>query len=168
MPPLPRRQYFRVASAVIAAPLAFERSRAETGENLNRERETSHNFQPNVLTDDYEERPGDIPPVDHPVCETDTTEPYKPRFGWRVTSKARGGEQAAYRLLVATSPQLLEFDVVDVWDSGRVSSSRSTGLSSTARPTARVGADRLPGGWGGPRQGGRPVGDGAGRCGTPR
>jgi alpha-L-rhamnosidase len=40
-----------------------------------------------------------------------------PRFSWRPT-----GEQTGYRLLVASSPELLEKGQGDLWDSGRVTS----------------------------------------------
>ncbi len=49
----------------------------------------------------------------------------KPRLSWRVESDERGQIQTAYRILVASSPALLATDEGDLWDSGRVDSSRT-------------------------------------------
>lgn len=47
----------------------------------------------------------------------------RPRFFWTVESEERGLSQSAYRILVSLSPDVAEGDV---WDSGRVNSTRST------------------------------------------
>ncbi|MBQ8674064.1 MAG: family 78 glycoside hydrolase catalytic domain [Bacteroides sp.] len=49
----------------------------------------------------------------------------QPRFSWRIRSEHRNTMQTAYRILVASSPHLLELDSADVWDSGRVASDAS-------------------------------------------
>jgi alpha-L-rhamnosidase len=49
----------------------------------------------------------------------------RPRFGWQLTSDARAQMQRAYQILVATSPEKLDADVGDRWDSGPVASDRS-------------------------------------------
>lgn len=51
----------------------------------------------------------------------------KPVFGWKTTSET-GFRQHAYQLLLATDPDKLEIGEVDIWDSGRVSSSQSQGV----------------------------------------
>lgn len=50
-----------------------------------------------------------------------------PRFSWKLSDKAdvREQRQTAYRLLVASSPALLEQGKGDVWDSGTVASGQS-------------------------------------------
>ncbi|MFE9204419.1 family 78 glycoside hydrolase catalytic domain [Micromonospora sp. NPDC007230] len=48
----------------------------------------------------------------------------QPRLGWRIESAARGVLQESYQVRVATSQARL--DDADVWDSGRVTSRRST------------------------------------------
>ena len=61
----------------------------------------------------------------------------KPRLGWVISNlkseisnlkspPPRGQVQSAYRILVASTPELLEQDTGDLWDSGRVSSDCST------------------------------------------
>ena len=52
----------------------------------------------------------------------------EPRLSWKLSSKRRGETQSAYRIFVATSPARLAAGAADVWDSGRVPSSRSTSI----------------------------------------
>jgi alpha-L-rhamnosidase len=59
--------------------------------------------------------------LDNPLG-IDATEP---RFGWVVVSSRRGAAQSAYRVLAASSPELLAGNSGDLWDSGKVSSSES-------------------------------------------
>ena len=50
------------------------------------------------------------------------------RLGWQldaVNATARGQRQTAYRILVASSPERLQQDQGDLWDSGRVASRQS-------------------------------------------
>lgn len=49
-----------------------------------------------------------------------------PRFYWQVASEQPGQRQSAYRLLVASTQELLDTDQGDVWDSGRKRSERNT------------------------------------------
>jgi len=49
----------------------------------------------------------------------------KPRLSWKLTSTQRGQRQTAYRLLVATSPDTLDKNVGDIWDSRKVESGQS-------------------------------------------
>ena len=48
-----------------------------------------------------------------------------PRFSWELKDPARGARQTAYRVLVATRPELVTDGKSDVWDSGRVQSGQS-------------------------------------------
>ena len=51
-----------------------------------------------------------------------------PRLSWvneAVHPEARAKNQTAYQILVATSPETLDADTGDLWDSGKVSSSES-------------------------------------------
>ncbi|WP_052881543.1 family 78 glycoside hydrolase catalytic domain [Kiritimatiella glycovorans] len=49
----------------------------------------------------------------------------RPRFIWELQSRQRGQKQTAFRVLVASSPEKLASNEADLWDSGRVESSRS-------------------------------------------
>jgi len=57
-------------------------------------------------------------PLGIDVCE--------PRLSWKLTSSQRGQKQTAYRILVAGSPEALDKNVGDLWDSGRVESEQSS------------------------------------------
>lgn len=52
----------------------------------------------------------------------------KPDLSWKLASLERGADQAAYRILVASSSAILENDQGDLWDSGKVVSSRTQGI----------------------------------------
>lgn len=71
---------------------------------------------------------GRVCPVDLTV-EMATTplgiEETAPRFSWKLDADRGDVRQQRYRILVATSPQLLSQDNGDVWDSGTVKSDRS-------------------------------------------
>lgn len=49
----------------------------------------------------------------------------KPRLFWRLESGERNVVQTAYRVLVATTREMLDRDEADMWDSGKVESDRS-------------------------------------------
>ena len=58
-----------------------------------------------------------------------------PRLSWKLESPLRAQRQIGYRLLVATSKQLLEGNAGDLWDSGKVASKPSnSGSASLCRP----------------------------------
>ncbi|HZY72859.1 MAG TPA: alpha-L-rhamnosidase N-terminal domain-containing protein, partial [Edaphobacter sp.] len=60
-----------------------------------------------------------------------------PRLEWRLSAadgNARGVGQSAYRVLVASSRQVLNGDRGDMWDSGRVLSGDSFGVVYRGRP----------------------------------
>ncbi len=44
----------------------------------------------------------------------------KPRLDWKLSSDHRGEQQTAYRILVASSPELLAQDHGDLWDTAKV------------------------------------------------
>lgn len=48
-----------------------------------------------------------------------------PRFSWELHSTKRGMMQGAYRLLVASTPELLGKDQGDIWDSGKIQSDQN-------------------------------------------
>jgi alpha-L-rhamnosidase len=48
-----------------------------------------------------------------------------PRLSWIVTSPERGQRQTAWRVLVASSRELLHADTADLWDSGKVNGSQT-------------------------------------------
>ncbi len=59
-----------------------------------------------------------------------TEDPYgidetEPRLSWVLKSDQRRQSQSAYHVLVASSPELLERDEGDLWDSGKVASDQS-------------------------------------------
>ncbi|QOI99399.1 MAG: family 78 glycoside hydrolase catalytic domain [Phycisphaeraceae bacterium] len=57
-----------------------------------------------------------------------------PRLSWTLHSERRGVTQSAYRILVSSSQERLAADEGDVWDSGRVTSSRSVHVEYAGRP----------------------------------
>ena len=56
-----------------------------------------------------------------------------PRLSWIVESNRRGARQSAYRILVASRPDLLQSDAADLWDSGRVASPQSVNVGYVGR-----------------------------------
>lgn len=60
----------------------------------------------------------------------------EPRLGWQLSSGERGEKQSAYRILAASSRELLEQEKGDLWDSGRVESDRSLQVRYAGRPPA--------------------------------
>lgn len=59
-----------------------------------------------------------------------------PRLNWRLAGEGRGLRQSAYRVLVASSPELLAKDKGDLWDSGRISTNATTGIAYAGKPLA--------------------------------
>lgn len=51
-----------------------------------------------------------------------------PQLSWRLESEQRGVVQSAYRVLISSSLEKLSSENGDIWDSGKVSSSLSTGI----------------------------------------
>ena len=60
----------------------------------------------------------------------------RPRFSWEVTAAVRGTVQAAYRVLVAASPESLADERELLWDSGRVASEESIQVPYEGSPLA--------------------------------
>ncbi len=52
----------------------------------------------------------------------------RPRLSWWVNDDRRGAVQTAYQILAASSPEKLERDEADLWDSGKVESDRCVGV----------------------------------------
>ena len=64
----------------------------------------------------------------------------KPAFSWRSDDGGKDWKQAAYRIEVATSAALLQSGHADVWDSGKIASDRSIGITyqgSALKPQTR-------------------------------
>jgi alpha-L-rhamnosidase len=57
-----------------------------------------------------------------------------PRLSWMLTSPTRGDHQLAYRVLVASSPELLSQNQGDLWDSGKVTSEESAHVVYEGKP----------------------------------
>jgi len=51
-----------------------------------------------------------------------------PAFAWRIDAARRGVLQSEFQVLVARDPDLLKPGVADLWDSGRVSTSRQSAV----------------------------------------
>ena len=63
----------------------------------------------------------------------------EPRLSWKlaaVNPRARGLVQTAYRVIVASTPELCARDKGDLWDSGEVASDRSAHIVYQGRPLA--------------------------------
>lgn len=58
----------------------------------------------------------------------------QPQLSWRLESDLRGQAQVAYRILVASSRELLNSNQGDLWDSGRVESSQTINVQYEGRP----------------------------------
>lgn len=59
-----------------------------------------------------------------------------PELGWIVNDDRRGAVQTAYQILVASSEAALQREEPDLWDSGKVVSSRSIGVTYAGAPLA--------------------------------
>ncbi|HZI32315.1 MAG TPA: DUF3395 domain-containing protein, partial [Candidatus Binatia bacterium] len=60
----------------------------------------------------------------------------KPRLSWILESSQRGAKQTAYRILVASSQELLKKNIGDLWDSGKVMADDSSQITYEGRPLA--------------------------------
>ena len=60
----------------------------------------------------------------------------RPRLSWSLLYSERAQRQTAYRVIVSSSLNLLALDIGDLWDSGKVSSSRSTNVAYGGVPLA--------------------------------
>jgi len=58
----------------------------------------------------------------------------QPRLGWVLDSPRRGEVQSAYRVLVASSPELLAKDQGDLWDSGKILGNRTSQVAYGGTP----------------------------------
>lgn len=60
----------------------------------------------------------------------------RPRLSWMLSPAGGVRGQSAYRVLVASSPEILRKDQGDLWDSGRISSSQSTWVEYAGKKLA--------------------------------
>jgi len=58
----------------------------------------------------------------------------QPRLSWTLWSRERGQRQTAYRILVASTPELLARDEADLWDSGKVDSDNTCHIPYAGKP----------------------------------
>ena len=58
----------------------------------------------------------------------------QPRLSWTIRANTRGWIQSAYHVRVASSAELLGKNQADLWDSGKVSSSRTLGVRYQGKP----------------------------------
>src|ERR1035438_4524780 len=63
-----------------------------------------------------------------------------PRLGWTIESDRRGEAQTAYQVMVASSPQMLDRGVGDLWDSGKVASADSIQVTYQGQPLGSLRA----------------------------
>jgi alpha-L-rhamnosidase len=59
---------------------------------------------------------------------------HAPNFSWQLRDQARGARQSAYEVQVASTAAALTEDKIDMWDSGRVSSSQSLNIHYQGPP----------------------------------
>lgn len=57
-----------------------------------------------------------------------------PRLSWEITSNKRNVMQQAYQIMVASSLESLKADKADLWNSGKVSSDQSLGVTYAGKP----------------------------------
>jgi alpha-L-rhamnosidase len=60
----------------------------------------------------------------------------KPRLTWTLSPGPNGRSQSAYRILAASSPDKLQKDQGDLWDSGKVNAPRTAWVEYAGRPLA--------------------------------
>jgi alpha-L-rhamnosidase len=58
----------------------------------------------------------------------------QPRLSWEITGRERNIEQTAYQILVASSPEILEKNEGDIWNSGKITSDQSILITYAGRP----------------------------------
>src|SRR5262245_41455446 len=57
-----------------------------------------------------------------------------PRLSWEMVDARRGAMQNARQILVADNPELLDHDVGNLWDSGKVVSDETIHVAYAGRP----------------------------------
>ncbi len=75
-------------------------------------------------------------------CEYETNpigiDALSPQLSWRIESDTRNTVQSAYQIMVASTVEQLKNDNPDIWDSGKINSSLSTGVNYEGqKPTSR-------------------------------
>lgn len=58
----------------------------------------------------------------------------EPQLSWILKSNSRGSRQTAYQVVVALTPERLDGELPDLWDSGKVSSNNSTAITYAGKP----------------------------------
>ena len=75
-----------------------------------------------------------------------------PRLSWTLRSDQRGQRQTAYQVLVASSPERLDQQQGDLWDSGRVASDATAQVVYAGKPLGFAAGVFLEGPGVGPRR----------------
>lgn len=57
----------------------------------------------------------------------------KPRLSWEIADSRRDARQSAYHILVASNEALLDKEIGDLWDSGKVASDETIGVEYAGR-----------------------------------
>lgn len=57
-----------------------------------------------------------------------------PRFSWQLQTDRQGARQTAYRILAASTPELLSAGSADLWDSGKIESDQSVHVRYEGQP----------------------------------
>ncbi len=70
------------------------------------------------------------------MTDPDGVDALKPRLSWVLGSRLHDQRQSAYRLLVASTPEQLQEETGDLWDSGRVDSEQSVLVEYAGKPLA--------------------------------
>lgn len=77
-------------------------------------------------------------PLTHLLCESVSNplgiDHLHPAFSWRVESSRPEAGQSAFQILVASSPEMLDQNIGNVWDSQRVESAQSTNVAFAGAP----------------------------------
>ena len=89
-----------------------------------------------LLQTDYQLSEGFVVPVEWKSGKKESVKILSkfPAFGWNVSCEKSGVTQTAYQILVAGSVNSLNKNIGDLWDSGKVISTQSSGIIYAGKP----------------------------------
>ena len=122
--PLDRREYLKATGALTGLGIASTGGATAATGATDGSNDHEGRSRPVDLRIEYDREPDNVPPTG---SRSDALRE-KPGFSWEVAG-ARGTAQSAYRVLVASTPENLANGTGDVWDSGKVESSQSVGIT---------------------------------------
>jgi len=114
-----RREFIKLVSA--AGTTSFASGCFSDANKPNAFSSNTENLSPVDLRCEYLENPLGIDAL-------------KPRLSWKLDSSIPGQKQTAYRILVASSPEKLDSNIGDLWDTGRVDSDQSIHVDYSGEP----------------------------------